>query len=111
MKPKDPSVERHRRLVGRNIRKIRKARGITQRELGNALGVSNQQVSRIESGQRNISVDALFVISRCLGCETAEFLEADDVPSLDAVLGAVEAHWEHGDRTSLVTDLRKHISI
>lgn len=36
--------------VGRNIRDARKARGMTQREVGQVIGVESKDVSRWESG-------------------------------------------------------------
>lgn len=39
--------------VGDNIRKIRKLRGLTLKELGNMLGVSETNIRAYESGKRN----------------------------------------------------------
>lgn len=35
--------------IGKNIAKYRKAKGLTQEELGTTIGVSNQSVSKWES--------------------------------------------------------------
>jgi len=68
---------------GEKIKKMRVLKNFTQEELGNALGIHPQSVSRIEKGERTVSVDEFEVI--------ADFFE---VPSrLLAMDGWIEEHY------------------
>lgn len=47
------------KAIGRQMGVIRRIRGVTQRELGNAIGVSSQQVQKYEMGINKISAGKL----------------------------------------------------
>jgi len=51
--------------IGKNIRKIRKYKKISQEELGRIAGVSKRQIIRIESGE-NQKVETLEKIAKAL---------------------------------------------
>lgn len=51
------------------MRLLRLARGLSQRELATALGLSFQQVQKYERGTNRISASKLYEISRVLGVE------------------------------------------
>ncbi|MGE5690727.1 MAG: tetratricopeptide repeat protein [Pseudomonadota bacterium] len=65
--------ERPEETVGERLRRLRRERGLSQRELASP-GVSYAYISRIEAGTRQPSVKALRKLARKLGV-TAEFLE------------------------------------
>ncbi len=50
--------------LGKIIKELRSEEGISQRELGNRLGVCNQAVSFWESGQREPDLDMLIKIAK-----------------------------------------------
>lgn len=52
--------------VGQMIKEARKAQGLTQKELGKKLGISEGAVNRYESGSRNLSIEVLFKIANVL---------------------------------------------
>jgi len=54
-------------IVGKEIRKIRKNQHLSQRELAQKTGISQQLISRIEKGRENISLITLKRISNALG--------------------------------------------
>ena len=55
-------------LVGKNIRKYRKLKGLKQRELAERCSLSEGFISDIESNTfRTISLNTLYFISRVLG--------------------------------------------
>ena len=66
-------MEKHRDnkrvLLGRRIREIRKAKGLTQEELGSKADVSYKFVGEIERGQQNPSFDILVKIACALEIE------------------------------------------
>lgn len=54
------------RLIGNEIRKIRKQKALSQIELAKKIGVSQQIISRIERGYENISIVTLKKITNAL---------------------------------------------
>jgi len=66
-----------RRLVGRNVRKIRKAKGLTQEVLAEVSGVSQQYVSDLERGRRNPSVITLYVLAQAMGVSHVDLVLPD----------------------------------
>lgn len=53
--------------VGQQIREARRAKGATQQEIADKLGVSKSAYSRYESGKQNITVETLQKIGEVLG--------------------------------------------
>ena len=62
-------------LVGARVRMLRERRKMSQTALGEAIGVSFQQVQKYERGANRISASALFHIARTLGVSPADFFE------------------------------------
>ena len=63
--------------VGRLVRVQRIARGLSQTELGNQIGVTFQQVQKYESGANRISMGRLTRISKVLGVDITYLLGAN----------------------------------
>lgn len=63
--------------LGARIAHLRKEQGITQVQLAETLGVSQQTITAYEVGRRRIQVSALPVIAQALGV-TVEALVAED---------------------------------
>lgn len=61
-----------------NIREARERAGLTQGQLAEKVGVTQGEISRIEAGQRGISVPRLKAIALSVGVEPAALL--DSVP-------------------------------
>ncbi len=61
-------VPPERMKISRQIRKLRKKLGYTQRDLAKKMGVIQQYISKIETGKENISLDTLKKIADVLGC-------------------------------------------
>ena len=57
------------RDVGKNIKKLREAKGMTQETLAEALFVTRQTVSNYETGRSRPDVDMLVRIGEILGCD------------------------------------------
>jgi transcriptional regulator with XRE-family HTH domain len=66
-----------RRLVGRNVLRIRKSKGITQERLAEISGFSQQYISGLEKGQRNPTVVTVYELSVALGVSFIELLKPD----------------------------------
>jgi transcriptional regulator with XRE-family HTH domain len=53
-------------VIGKNIRKYRKLRKLTQSQLGQLVGVSTAAVSNWERGTNSIDIDSLFAVCAVL---------------------------------------------
>ena len=62
--------------VGERVQRLRKARGLTQEELGEAIQVTKGQVSRIESGDTSLTLARLPLLAKALGVKQSELLES-----------------------------------
>jgi transcriptional regulator with XRE-family HTH domain len=56
-----------RKLVGRNFKRLRKRRGLTQEEFAEISGFSQQYISSLERGQRNPTIVTLYELATALG--------------------------------------------
>jgi transcriptional regulator with XRE-family HTH domain len=61
-------------LVGENVRRTRKLRGLTQEQFAEKSGFSQQYLSSLENGKRNPSVITLFEIAVALDLQPADLL-------------------------------------
>lgn len=58
------------------IRELRHARGMTTVELADCSGTSNQQIGRLERGERRLTQDWMERLGAALGCAPWELLPA-----------------------------------
>jgi transcriptional regulator with XRE-family HTH domain len=65
-------------FVGERIRKARESKGISQKKLGMALGLSDKAISAYEAGRTYPPIDTLFRISVELKKPLVYFLSEDD---------------------------------
>lgn len=65
-----------RRLVGENVRRLRASRDMTQEQLAEVSGFSQQYISDLERGRRNPTVVSLFGLAQALGSTPAELVSA-----------------------------------
>lgn len=56
---------------------LRKKRGMTQRQIAEAIGASVQQVCALENGERKLAPEWLERLSKVLDCSKAELLGED----------------------------------
>lgn len=66
-----------RKLVGRNAARLRKAAGLTQEQLAERSGFSQQYISRLEQGRRNPTVVTLYELATALGVSHVELVRPD----------------------------------
>lgn len=66
-------------LLGANVRRYRKLKGMSQEELSLEAGMKRSYVSDLERGTRNPSVRALGRLAEALGVEPTALLEKGDV--------------------------------
>ena len=58
------------KILGRNIFRARKIKGLSQNQLAEKLDISREHLAKLETGKRRISLKLLFVLSEIL--ETSE---------------------------------------
>ena len=73
------------RLVGLRITALRKARGISQTELGKACGVTFQQVQKYEKGLNRVGAGRLRDIARQLEVPVSAFFDEEQVGASSGV--------------------------
>lgn len=81
-KPLAADIDKH---IGKRLQQLRQLAGISAATLAEAIGSTQQQVSRYENGQNKLAASQLYRISACLGVPIGWFfqeLEDPDVPSL-----------------------------
>ena len=62
----------NRRQIGRKMAEIRKAKGLTIKEIEQRTGLRFQNISRIESGLYSTGIDLYYKIAGALGVELKE---------------------------------------
>jgi transcriptional regulator with XRE-family HTH domain len=66
-----------RRLVGRNFARIRREKGLTQEQMAERSGFSQQYLSGLEQGRRNPTVATLYELAQALGVSPVELIQTD----------------------------------
>lgn len=64
-------------LLGANIRRYRKLKGMTQEELAHEVGMERSYISDLERGTRNPSVRALGRLAEALSISPKQLLEIE----------------------------------
>jgi transcriptional regulator with XRE-family HTH domain len=62
------------RVLGANLRRLRRARGLSQEAFADVLGMHRTYVGGLERGERNVSLRALERYAEGLGVEPTELL-------------------------------------
>lgn len=63
--------------IGKNIRRIRLSKSMSQQDLAAILNIEKSNMSRIEYGRTNVTVRSLYRISRALGVPLKELVDME----------------------------------
>lgn len=86
--------------IGEKIKEARKKAKLSQRELGERLGVSQAMIGQYESGKRNPKIEQLQRLASALKCDISEFLSVSDaLPALN----------KDFSKNEIITDLQKYL--
>ena len=66
-----------RQLVGTNLKRIRQEKGLTQEQLAEVSGFSQQYISGLEQGRRNPTIVSLYELATALGVSHMELVLPD----------------------------------
>ncbi|MEM8633460.1 MAG: helix-turn-helix transcriptional regulator [Pseudomonadota bacterium] len=69
-------------IIGKNLRRIRKAHQLTQSDLAKRLFITFQQVQKYERGKNRISCGRLIEMARILDTRILDFFEHIDMPGV-----------------------------
>lgn len=64
-----------RKRVGANVRRLRKAMGVSQEGLAHEAGMSMRYLAGLERGEENPSLDFLVKLADALGVEPAQLFD------------------------------------
>lgn len=81
-------VEMDKEMLGRRLRKARKAKGLTQEKLGELAEVGDKYISRIETGKADISLSCFIRLVNTLEVSPDYFLQ--DCLNTDYEIGEEE---------------------
>jgi transcriptional regulator with XRE-family HTH domain len=65
-----------RKLVGRNVRRIRQKNGLTQEAFAEVSGFSQQYLSSLENGRRNPTIVTVYELAKALGVSHLDLLRS-----------------------------------
>ncbi|CDX12311.1 transcriptional regulator [Mesorhizobium sp. LCM 4577] len=66
-----------RQLVGRNVISIRLKKGLTQEQLAEVSGFSQQYISGLEKGRRNPTIVTIYELALALGVSHMDLVRPD----------------------------------
>jgi transcriptional regulator with XRE-family HTH domain len=67
-----------RKLVGRNLARLRREKGFTQERFAEVSGVTQQYVSDVERGLRNPTIVSIYNMATALGVSHIDLVMPDD---------------------------------
>lgn len=65
------------KVLGRNLRQYREARGISQEDFAEVFGVHRTYIGGVERGERNLTLKSLERIAATIGADPIELLRAN----------------------------------
>lgn len=65
--------------MAHNLRRVRRAKGLSQEELAHRAGIDRTYVSSLERSVYNASIDVVDRLARALGVEAADLLKREAV--------------------------------
>lgn len=66
-----------KQLVGQNFTRLRKQKGLTQEQVADLSGISQQYLSGLESGRRNPTVITLHHLAEALGVTPVDLISPE----------------------------------
>jgi transcriptional regulator with XRE-family HTH domain len=106
-------------VIGERLRARRTALGLTQEQLGTAVGLSYQQIQKYENGSNQMTVGRLLLLAASLNVPVAYFLDGLDSEHVAAVQPPSPAGAElvqvlesirHGPTRGAVADLVRAVA-
>lgn len=96
-------IEKH---IGRQLRKLRAERGISQQEIGNLLGVTFQQIQKYETGQNRISGGRLLSLAIYLKVPVSDFFPKNTENLVEEIAKEEKAFYIDKYQNAIMRDLQ-----
>lgn len=71
------------KYVGNKIKEFRKKKGLTQKELGELIGVKYNTISSYENGTNSLDQNVLYKLSKALDCKMDDFFPSGEIDVSD----------------------------
>lgn len=71
------------KYVGNKIKEFRKKKGLTQKELGELIGVKYNTISSYENGINSLDQNVLYKLSKVLDCKMDDFFPSGEIDVSD----------------------------
>jgi transcriptional regulator with XRE-family HTH domain len=89
-----PAVTDLDRQIGRRLKKLRMQADVSAIALANAIGSTQQQISRYEQGENKLSASQLYLLAQCLGVPISWFfLECELEQPVPLLIKEPTAHY------------------
>lgn len=95
--------------IGERIKKIRQEKGLSQKELGEKLNVSQQMIGQWETGKSNPKLANLQKIATTLSVSTNTFLKLEKNHTNDELMQLIKLHEEQQAELNKDNDTRHHL--
>jgi repressor LexA len=79
LKGGEQKMDEFYKIIGRNIEKYRKAKGMSAEELGNRVGLTKKTIRRYETGEIRILNDRVIAVADALGIDPTYLYEGTDI--------------------------------
>ncbi|MEO3763239.1 helix-turn-helix transcriptional regulator [Streptomyces sp. B8F3] len=101
------------RAIGRMVKAARERAGMSRRELGQAVGYSEEQISSIERGRRTPQPDFLVTVDELLGCGGLLALLGEDVERAKARRRVRHPEWfrDYAELEATAVELHYYASL
>lgn len=95
--------------IGQKVRKIRKARGLSQEELAEKIDISITHMSHIETGNTKLSLPVFVDIANALEVRTDDLLDSNPAAATSAALEEISSVLEHcnAKQAKVIADIVK----
>lgn len=106
-------MHEYRAKLGVRISQVRKKMGFTQEQLSEYADLSQNYLSQLENGKKNISIETLMKLANALEIKPAFFLDGGNInhavkiPSLDKKIQAMVASLTARDKKILFSTLKE----
>ncbi|MBY0240235.1 MAG: helix-turn-helix domain-containing protein [Burkholderiaceae bacterium] len=72
---KSNAAASHREIFGKNLRRVRRLKEVSQEDLALTSGLSRTYVSEVERGARNVSIDNMGLLADALGVPLKDLVD------------------------------------
>ena len=93
-------MENEFKVLGRKVKFLRLEKGISQTDMAEAIGLSQTNLSNMESGRTAITIQNLFKMQKILGCKMRDFFT-----DFDGEVSAVQSSTDNSNAIELEDSL------